>query len=196
MNKLIEIHNLAEEEAKPLGLCLVESRIMQQGKRRTLEITIHRPGSRVSLQDCEELSRKLEQRLDQQSPPLLEGPYNLEIQSPGLDRQLKSERDFELFADEQIEIKTREKIEGLGDHFQARLASLRNGFLYLQSPSSMPDKDRRSKKKKAKNPEIQLPADLQIEWTKILQVRLFSDPALQMQKEPDLSHAESMAINN
>ena len=46
----------------------------------------------IDLDDCQQLSEKLGKILDHE--PLIDGPYILEVSSPGIDRVLKKDRDF------------------------------------------------------------------------------------------------------
>lgn len=172
MQKLPEILKIAESEAAPMGLSVVETRFAQQGKRRTLEVTICRKGGRISLDDCEELSRRLEKVLDEQVPNLIEGSYMLEVQSPGLERQLKSEREFEIFAGEEVEVKTKESISPLGDVFSGTLQSLTAGVLTVSNPQAIKTASTSKKKAKAGEAQVELPASVSIEWSKILKVNL------------------------
>lgn len=178
MQKLNEILNLAEIEASKSGLAVVGVRFTQQGKRRTLEITIYRKGGRISLSDCEELSRKIEYALDEQSPPLIEGTYLLEVQSPGLDRELKTEREFELFKDEEVEVRTKENLNGLGSAFTGKLQALESGLLTILCPrqkeSVNPGAKKKKKKAQADLALLQMPDKLSIEWSKVAQVNLFA----------------------
>ena len=57
----------------------------------------------MSTDDCETVSRYLSDKLDEADP--IEQNYYLEVSSPGLDRPLISEKDFERFNGEYIEIK-------------------------------------------------------------------------------------------
>ena len=52
---------------------------------------IDRPG-RVTIGECAAFSRQLEDRLDRDIDP--EGPYMLEVSSPGIGRRLESEVDW------------------------------------------------------------------------------------------------------
>ncbi len=62
----------------------------------TVQIQIRRPnGNDVTLDDCSEFSAPMGQALD--ASCLLEGAYVLEISSPGIGDQLKSDRDFQTF---------------------------------------------------------------------------------------------------
>lgn len=175
LNKLEKIEKLVEEEAAPMGLSLVETRICQQGKRRSLEITICRKGGRVSLTDCEELSRKLDKRLDEEEPPLLDGAYNLEVQSPGLARQLKSRRDFELFQGELVELRCKRHFAPLGDCFLGYILSLANNTLTISNPRAISSeaKNKNSKKHKSSmQPSADTPGQISMDLNEIFSVRL------------------------
>lgn len=113
---------LAEEAVAPLtGVTVVDARWAMQGNKRTLEVTIHRPIDRISLDDCEHVSRSLEKLLDEANPPVADGHYLLEVQSPGLERELKTDREFAAFLGENVEVNTRQQHEVLGWSFTGRL---------------------------------------------------------------------------
>ncbi len=122
LNDLEEILHLAEEAVTPItGVIVVDARWTMQGSRRSLEVTIHRPGSRIGLEDCEQVSRNLEKLLDEADPPAVDGMYLLEVQSPGLERELKTAREFAAFIGEDVEVSTRQQHESLGWSFSGRL---------------------------------------------------------------------------
>lgn len=171
MQKIEEILKLAEELASQLGFTVVDVRLSQEGKRRALEVTICRKGGRLSLTDCEDLSRKLDKELDEQSPPLIDGAFVLNVQSPGLERQLKTDREFEVFAGEQVEVQTKEKIPSLGAVFEGKLVSKSEGVLKIETPK--PIVQATKTKKKAKEAEAEaLPETIEIEVSKVSLVRL------------------------
>lgn len=64
----------------------------------------------VSIEECEDVTRYLSDRLDEAD--LIDRSYNLEVSSPGLDRELISDRDFVRFAGREVEVKTYEAING------------------------------------------------------------------------------------
>lgn len=120
-----KIEALAGPVAETQGLVLVLIRFTNQGKRRILEITLHRPKGRVSLDDCEAVSRELEARLDELAEagePLIEGAYSLQVQSPGIDRKLVSDRDIAIFKGERVKVRVKKAIDGLGAVFTGILA--------------------------------------------------------------------------
>ena len=72
---------------------LVEADLFRAGKRKVLRLFIDKPDG-VSIDDCSNVSRRLSDSLDSE-PDIIEGAYTLEVSSPGLDRPLKSDFDFE-----------------------------------------------------------------------------------------------------
>jgi ribosome maturation factor RimP len=163
---LDQVSLLAESVAHPLGLCIVDVKFGQQGKRRTLEVTIHRQSGSVSLDDCERVSRRLEQLLDEAaatSGPIVEGAYLLEVQSPGIDRQLKTEREFRSFVGQKVLVQAKQQVADLGSRFTATLVGLSNGQLTLSHARSVEKKVERSQEQ------------LTLEVSNLAQVRLHSD---------------------
>jgi ribosome maturation factor RimP len=138
-DSLNQIFELADSVAAPLGLCIVDVKFGQQGRRRTLEVTIHRKSGSVSLDDCEQVSRLLEKSLDEHAGahgPLVEGAYILEVQSPGIDRPLKSEREFRTFTGQRVLVQAKEKVSDLGIKFTATLIAVDDGKLTLAAAKS------------------------------------------------------------
>ncbi len=75
-----------------LGLELVELQLRSERSRLVLRVIIYREGG-VSLEDCSRVSREAGYLLEVED--LIGKAYTLEVSSPGLDRPLKTERDFE-----------------------------------------------------------------------------------------------------
>ena len=70
------------------------------------------PGSGVSVEDCQNVSRDLSTALDVHERAVPGGRYRLEVSSPGLDRPLVKKRDFERFAGHDVKVQTRSPLEG------------------------------------------------------------------------------------
>ena len=64
----------------------------------------------MSSDDCEIVSRYLSERLDAEDP--ISQNYYLEVSSPGLDRPLLAEKDFDRFKGSRIEIRLYEPMDG------------------------------------------------------------------------------------
>jgi ribosome maturation factor RimP len=97
-----QIRPLIEEKAAELGVELFDARFFGSGPRSVLRVTIDRAGG-VSIADCETVSGAIGQMLDEQE--FFDGkPYTLEVSSPGIDRPLKTERDFARIAGRDVTV--------------------------------------------------------------------------------------------
>ena len=86
------IKSIIASKCAGLGFELFDLKLFQAGSRAVLRITIDRTAG-VTVGDCEMVSNELSIALDVER--FLEGrPYTLEVSSPGIDRPLKTERDF------------------------------------------------------------------------------------------------------
>ncbi len=174
------VTQLAEQICLPLGLSVVAIRIAQQGKNRSLEVTIFRRGGRVSLQDCEEVSRQLDRLLDESDPPAIAGAYLLEVQSPGLDRKLSSKHEFDIFAGEEIEVKTRTPLAPFGDRFTGILKGCSGESITLEKPKAAAPEGKKGGKSTAKRKvdtetPVQVPDQIDVSLSAILSARLHFD---------------------
>jgi ribosome maturation factor RimP len=77
-----------------LGYRLVRVRI-SGAAGQTVKIMAERPDGTMTIEDCELASRTLSPVLDVADP--IEGPYRLEISSPGIDRPLVRRSDFDRY---------------------------------------------------------------------------------------------------
>ena len=102
---------LIEPEVKAEGLELVRVLMIGGKDDPTLQVMAEHPETgQLTLQDCERLSRRLSDRLDEADP--IEHGYRLEVSSPGIDRPLTRRRDFEDWKGHEARISLREKRDG------------------------------------------------------------------------------------
>ena len=93
-----EIENRREEirlEIEKLGAELVDLGVRRSSGRGTLIITADKPGG-ITLDDCARINGHLSRHLDEfpGDGGFFNAPYYLEVNSPGLDRPFKTEKDF------------------------------------------------------------------------------------------------------
>jgi len=79
-------------------------------KPPVLRVDVRNPKTNTSLTDCEAMSRALEEQLD--AAQIVPGSYVLEISSPGVSRQLSSDREFVAFKGFPVRVKTYGPYEG------------------------------------------------------------------------------------
>jgi ribosome maturation factor RimP len=143
------ISNFSQEIADQFGISIVDVKFGQEGKRRTLEISIFRADPLVSLSDCEQLSRLIEPALDEQAAsgePIADGSYTLIVQSPGIDRVLKTDREYRVFAGQRVLVQTKEKVQDLGVKFVAVLLVATPDEIKLAHPKPLQTKTSKSAK--------------------------------------------------
>ncbi len=87
---------------------LVDVEFVKEGPIYYLRIYIDKEGG-ITIDDCQKTSRAVEKVLDEKDP--IENPYTLEVSSPGLDRVLKKDKDFERFKGSMVDIKLYESID-------------------------------------------------------------------------------------
>lgn len=92
MSKLIEdtVEKIVEELLEGANIELVAVEYVRE-KDWYLRVFIDKEGG-IELDDCQELSGRLGDILDEKD--VIKGAYMLEVSSPGLDRELKKEKDF------------------------------------------------------------------------------------------------------
>ncbi|MCS7198085.1 MAG: ribosome maturation factor RimP [Candidatus Bipolaricaulota bacterium] len=102
MNSQLEgaVQALAEQVALEHGVELYWLEIKTSGPRWQVTVYIERAGG-VTIDDCERVSRSLEEPLD----ALIEHSYELEVSSPGIDRPLYTRRHYELAVGKPIEVR-------------------------------------------------------------------------------------------
>lgn len=97
-----EIQNVLQPIADEMSIEIVEVEF-KQGKEPALTVYIDIEGG-VDLDTCEKFHRAIDPVLDELDPTY-GAPYTLNVSSPGLDRPLKTARDFEKCMGEKVEVK-------------------------------------------------------------------------------------------
>ena len=88
---LEEITPIIEDKLKFLRMELYDIKFIPAGRHSILRVFIDKEGG-VTIDDCEKASRELSMLLDVEN--FSQGPYTLEVSSPGADRPLATQRDF------------------------------------------------------------------------------------------------------
>ena len=91
-------------------LNLIDVDFLKEGSDWVLRIFLENKDGDLTIEECEKVSRALSIILDEEDP--IDKSYILEVSSPGLERPLKTEEDFERFKGELIAVKTFKKING------------------------------------------------------------------------------------
>lgn len=87
------------------------------------------PPRYVGLAECERISRDLSAALDVSQ--LISHAYRLEVSSPGIERPLRREADFQRFAGQRAKVRTHQPVEGRRN-FSGTLQGVENGTLLME----------------------------------------------------------------
>ena len=113
---------LCEDSLLAVGYELVELEYAPDGQGWVLRLFIDHPHhgpdagqdepviSTITLQDCTRASRHLSTVLDVEDP--IDGNYRLELSSPGVNRPVRSARDFARFTGRMLRVQLRQPLDG------------------------------------------------------------------------------------
>lgn len=104
------VWKIAEPIAQAAGVFVYDVEFKKEGPDYYLRVYIDRLEEGIYIDDCEAVSRALSDALDE-ADPISEG-YYLEVSSPGVERQLKRQEDFDRFRGEKISVKLFKAVEG------------------------------------------------------------------------------------
>ncbi len=122
----VKLRRLVEPLIEEHGLELVHLDY-HAGRKGHLCLYIDKPGG-VTISDCEALSRDLSDLLDAYDP--IPQSYILEVSSPGVERPLTRESDFQRFQGEMVKVYTLEPVAGRKS-FEGKLTTSGEGFIEL-----------------------------------------------------------------
>src|SRR6516164_2941970 len=161
---------LAEPVLAGLGCRLVRVRI-SGSSGCTVQIMAERPDGGMAIEYCEVASRALSPVFDANDP--IEGPYRLEISSPGIDRPLVRRSDFDRYAGHVAHVEMLAPIDGRR-RFRGDLLGTQGDSVRL----------RRTDPAASDNPEVLLPIDDMAEARLVLTDALIAE-ALRRSKHGD-----------
>lgn len=126
-----ELIKFCEPVLEEKGFELVDLDVVVGKKRFILRFFIDRLDQvgGVTIKDCVHMSRELEDVLDFED--FITQPYVLEVSSPGVDRPLVKERDFDRFAGNKVNINTTTSIEGR-HRYTGILRGIKNHLVILE----------------------------------------------------------------
>ncbi len=104
---------IAEEYLDERGIEIVEIIYRREQQGMVLRLVVDKPEG-ITVDECEEINNFLSLELDKQD--IIQDRYVLEVSSPGLDRPIKTERDFERAMGKELEITTYERIDDRKAH--------------------------------------------------------------------------------
>ncbi len=110
---MAELEKRAASVAEREGCVLYDLEMVGLGAGRTLRVYIDKE-SNVGIEDCSNVSRGLNEILDDESDLVPGGPYMLEVSTPGVDRHLKRLWHFEKVVGKKVWVRLSSALETLG----------------------------------------------------------------------------------
>ena len=112
-----------EKIVSDLNYYLYDMEYVKENKENVLRIMIEND-TEIDIEDCVIVSRAISEFLDQNDPFV--DPYNLEVTSPGAERELRTSEEIKRAVGKQVYIETVEqKIEG-------EMISYKDGFIEIK----------------------------------------------------------------
>ncbi|MFJ8519377.1 ribosome maturation factor RimP [Lysinibacillus xylanilyticus] len=128
-----KVPSLVEELAKPiveeLNLELVNVEFVKEGRNWFLRVYVDTPEGGIDIEQCAQVSERLSLLLDENDP--ITQNYYLEVSSPGAERPLKKDTDFDKAIGKFIYVKTYEPIKDMKE-FQGYLTSYDEHTLVME----------------------------------------------------------------
>ncbi len=131
-NTVQKVWEIAEPIVNELGLKLWDVRYVKEGADWYLRVFIDKDGG-VDINDCEAVSRALDEPLDEQDP--ISQAYTLEVSSPGLERPLVRDEHFTQFIGSDIMVKMIRPADGLPKEFKGVLTDYSDGQVTIKDHS-------------------------------------------------------------
>jgi len=125
-----ELRSLIEPIVEAHALELVDAELVRGRAPWALRVTVDTPSGdgKVSIERCADVSREIGTHLD--AKDAIPVRYRLEVSSPGLDRRLAREKDFEASRGLEVQIETRHAMDGRR-RFRGRLVAFSSGIATL-----------------------------------------------------------------
>jgi len=108
---MTKLESMIQQVAQDQGCELYDIEFAGVGGRRTLRIYIDRPEG-VGIADCSSVSRGLSELLDVDDP--IEGAYDLEVSTPGIERVLRKPWHFQRVIGKKIQTRLLKPLEAYG----------------------------------------------------------------------------------
>ena len=128
------VWEMAEPLADELGLWVWDVEFVKEGARKILRITVDSEEG-VNINDCEALHRAIDPLLDEVD--LIEEQYYLEVSSPGIERELKTDIHIEACEGWDVEVKLYAPRNGSKSFRGVLMPFGENNTIRIQTPAEI-----------------------------------------------------------
>ena len=122
------VRALAEPIADSFGYMLWDVEFVREGSKRILRLTIDSEEG-VGVDDCEKMHRAIDPVLDEADP--IEEAYYLEVSSPGIERELRTDAHIDYCVGADVEVKLYAPVNGSKVFRGELLPLLENGSVEI-----------------------------------------------------------------
>ncbi len=105
-----QVLEMSKPVAEENGCYVYDVEYLKEGKSRTLRIFVDKENGGISLDECETISRRMSDLLDESDP--VKENYMLEVSSPGIERRLSQDWHFEKYMGETVDIGLYKAVDG------------------------------------------------------------------------------------
>ena len=109
-----QVAPIAERVASELGYFVWDVDYVKEGTEWFLRIDIDKEGDGVNIEDCERYSRAIDPVLDEENP--IEDPYTLQISSPGIEREIKTDFHLEHCLGQDVKVRLYAPLNGFKEY--------------------------------------------------------------------------------
>ncbi|MGE5329113.1 MAG: ribosome maturation factor RimP [Deltaproteobacteria bacterium] len=132
------VEDMALPIVETAGYELVDVEYIKEGQNWYLRLYIDKQGG-ITIEDCETISEKINHLLDEED--FIPNSYFFEVSSPGLERILKKEKEFEKYKGEMVEVKLYKPINKK-NLFEGELVGLIDGKVVINYNNERMEFDR------------------------------------------------------
>ena len=125
------IRLMIEPIANKLELDLVDLNLNRRGKAIVVDVIADKPLGGITMDECTLLNRELSEELEGQD--IISEEYIVEVSSPGLDRPLKTQKDFNRVMNRDIRFHLTEMVDGKLE-YQGKLKEIKEDSVILETP--------------------------------------------------------------
>ena len=125
------IRLMIEPIANKLELDLVDLNLNRRGKAIVVDVIADKPLGGITMDECTLLNRELSEELEGQD--IISEEYIVEVSSPGLDRPLKTQKDFNRVMNRDIRFHLTEMVDGKLE-YQGKLKEIIEDSVILETP--------------------------------------------------------------
>ncbi|MFC4271874.1 ribosome maturation factor RimP [Sneathiella chungangensis] len=129
LNAIEKIEKLITPSLNDMGYELVRVRLTGSD-RKVLQIMAEKPDGTMTIAGCTEVSEMVSALLDVEDP--IQGAYELEVSSPGIDRPLTRPKDFERWAGFEAKVELEQAVEGQR-RYRGKLLGLKDELVLMQA---------------------------------------------------------------